>query len=129
MWCADIKTAFDEARPRHVAKIMESHNTHGWIVSALLREMSGLEGQAMFKCVESKFSFNRCLRQGSVEAPRLRQKMAIQLLANGTENWLRKKLASFETWRDKEHTRSAASCGPTTTSGSCPIPKVTWNRC
>ena len=39
----DTKTAFDEARPRHVAKIMESHNTHGWNVSALLREMAGLE--------------------------------------------------------------------------------------
>ena len=35
----DIKTAFDEARPRHVAKLMESQNTHGWIVAALLREM------------------------------------------------------------------------------------------
>ena len=38
----DIKTAFDEARLRHVAKIMEGRNTHGWIISALLREMSGL---------------------------------------------------------------------------------------
>ena len=25
----DFKTAFDEARPRHVAQIMEGHNTHG----------------------------------------------------------------------------------------------------
>ena len=64
----DIKTAFDEARPRHVAKNMEGHNTHGWIVSALLCEMSGLEGQATFECVESKFSLDRCLRQGSVVA-------------------------------------------------------------
>ena len=52
-----IKTAFDDARPRHVAKIMESHNTHGWIIASLLREMDGLEGQAMFGCVESNFSF------------------------------------------------------------------------
>ena len=29
----DIKTAFDEARPRHVAKIMKSHNTRRWIPS------------------------------------------------------------------------------------------------
>ena len=72
----EIKTATDEARPRHVAKIVEDHNTHGWLISALLREMSGLEGQAMFECVESKFSFHRCLRQGSVEAPRFWQKMA-----------------------------------------------------
>ena len=76
----DIKTAFDEARPRHVAKIMASRNTHGWIISALLHEVAGLEGQAMFECVESTFSFNRCFRQGSVEAPRLWQKMATQLL-------------------------------------------------
>ena len=66
----DTKTAFDEARPRNVAKIMESLHTHWWIVSALLREVAGLEGQAVFKCVESNFSFNRCLRQGNVEAPR-----------------------------------------------------------
>ena len=33
----DIKTAFDEARPRHVAKIMENHATHGWLISALFR--------------------------------------------------------------------------------------------
>ena len=44
----DIKTAFDEARPRHVAKIMESHDTNGWLIAAFLREMSGLKGKAMF---------------------------------------------------------------------------------
>ena len=37
----DIKTAFDEAKPKHVAKIMDNHNTHRWIIAALLREMSG----------------------------------------------------------------------------------------
>ena len=58
----DIKTAFDEARPRHIAKIVESHDIHGWLIAALLREMSGLEGNAMFECVESSFNFNRCLR-------------------------------------------------------------------
>ena len=81
----DIKTAFDEAKPKHVAQIMDSHNTHGWLIAALLREMSGLEGKAMFECVESSFVFNRCLRQGSVEAPRLWQKMATQILANVEE--------------------------------------------
>ena len=45
----DIKTAFDEARTKHVAKIMDSHNTHGWTIAALLREMSGLSGKAMFE--------------------------------------------------------------------------------
>ena len=36
----DIKTTFDEARPRDVANTMEGHNTHGWFISALLREKS-----------------------------------------------------------------------------------------
>ena len=26
-----IKTAFDEAKPKHVAQIMDSHKTHGWL--------------------------------------------------------------------------------------------------
>ena len=40
----------------------------------------------MFECVESNFSFKRCLRQGRVEAPRLWQRMATQLLANVEED-------------------------------------------
>ena len=36
----DIKTAFDEARPRHVSKITENHDTDGWLIAVLLREMS-----------------------------------------------------------------------------------------
>ena len=83
----DIKTAVDEAKPKHVAKIMDNHNTHGWIIAALVREMSGLSGKAIFECVESSFAFNRCLRQGSVEAPRLWQKMATQIWANVEEEW------------------------------------------
>ena len=47
----NIKTAFDGARPRHVAKNMESHDKHGWLIAAFLREMSWLEGKAMFECV------------------------------------------------------------------------------
>ena len=35
----DIKTAFAEAKPKHVAKIKDSHDTHGWIIAALLRDM------------------------------------------------------------------------------------------
>ena len=74
----DIRTAFDEAKPKHVARIMDNHNTHGWLIAALLREMSVLSGKATFECVESSFVFNRCLRQGSAEAPCLWQKMAPQ---------------------------------------------------
>ena len=83
---SDIKTAFDEARPKHVANILNRHNAHGWLIAAILREMSGLEGKAMFERVESCISFNRCLRQGSMEALRLWQKMATQILANVEEN-------------------------------------------
>ena len=70
---------------------MDSHNAHGWLIAALLREMSGLEGKAMFECVESCFTFNKRLRQGSGEAPRLWQKMATQILDNVEEDWMRKR--------------------------------------
>ena len=102
----DIKTAFDEARPKHVAKIMDSHSTHGWIIAALLREMSGLFGKATFECVESSFAFNRCMRQESVEAPRLWQMMATQILANVEEEWMRQRkgvLMDIETGGGGEH--------------------------
>ena len=39
-------------------------NTHGWIISAFLREMAELEEPARFECVEGNFLFNRCLCQG-----------------------------------------------------------------
>ena len=65
----DVKTAFGEARPGYVAEIMESHHTHGWIISAFLREMARLEGQAMFECVESNFSFDRCLAKEASKLP------------------------------------------------------------
>ena len=67
----DIKTAFDDAKPKHVAQILDSHNTHGLLIAPLLREMSEQASKAMFDCMESCFSFNRCLRQGSVAAPAL----------------------------------------------------------
>ena len=37
-----LKTAFDEAKPKHVAQILDYHDTHGWLVAALLCKMSGL---------------------------------------------------------------------------------------
>ena len=40
------------------------------LLQPFLREMSGLSGMASFESVESRFNFKRCLRQGSVEAPR-----------------------------------------------------------
>ena len=98
----DSKTAFDEARPRHIAEIMESHNIHGWLIAALLREMWGSEGMAMFECVESSFKFNRCLRQGSVEAPRLRQMMAAQLRASVEGNWKLKNMGLLLAFKEEK---------------------------
>ena len=78
----DIKTAFDVARQKGIARIMEDHNVHGWIIAALL------------------------LRQGSVEAPRLRLNMAMQILANVEQGWAKKEWASSWIRRDKKLTRS-----------------------
>ena len=88
----DIKTAFDVARRKHIPRIVEGHTAHGWMIAALLREMAGLEGLALFECAESKFSFARCIRQGSVEAPRLWQKMAMQILANVEQGWKKERM-------------------------------------
>ena len=55
-----IKTACDKARPRHVAKIIENHDAHGWLIAALLREKSGLAGKATFECVESETLAGEC---------------------------------------------------------------------
>ena len=52
----DIMTVLDEAKPKHVAKILDSHNTHGWLIAAFLRVMSVLSGKATFECVESNVS-------------------------------------------------------------------------
>ena len=82
----------DSFRRGEIAKVMESPDTHGWLIAALLREMSGLEGKAMFVCVESSFTFNRCLRQESVEAPRLWQLMAAQRLASVEGTWKQKNM-------------------------------------
>ena len=67
--------------PKHVAKIMDSQYT--W--------MDRLSGKSTFEWVENSFAFNRCLRQGSVEAQRLWKKMATQILANVEEEWMKKR--------------------------------------
>ena len=121
----DIKTAFDGGKAEaRKAKIMDNHNTHGWIVAVLLREMLGLSGKAMFECVESNFAFNRCLRQGSVEAPRLLQKMATQILADVEEEWMNKRkgvLMDVDGEGGGEH--QICSFMWATTSGSYPTQK------
>ena len=69
----DINTAFVVARPKHIAKMMGDQDVHGWITTALLREMTGMDGQTTFEIVESKFQFTRCIRQEKVEATRFWQ--------------------------------------------------------
>ena len=74
----DTETAFDVARPKHIAKIMGDHDVHGWIVAASLREMAGLEGQGKFESVESTVSV---------------LKIATQILGNVEPEWVKKKWA------------------------------------
>ena len=54
--------------------------------------MANLEGKAAFEGVECSFPFKRCIRQGSVEVPRLWLKMATQILWNVEENWRKRKM-------------------------------------
>ena len=56
----DVETAFDEATPRLGAQIMEDHN---------LREIAGLEGQAMCECVEVNFLSPDAFSRGASKLP------------------------------------------------------------
>ena len=48
-----VKTALDVAKPKYIAQILEEQNMHGWPIAALLREMGGHKGEAIFeKCGE-----------------------------------------------------------------------------
>ena len=86
----DTKTAFDVARPKHIAKIMGDHDVHGWIAAASLREMAGLEGQGKFESVESTFSV---------------LKIATQILGNVEPEWVKKKwLCPWKPAKDNKHT-------------------------
>ena len=124
----DIRTVFDEEKPKHVAWILDDHNTHGWLIVVFVREMSGLSGTASFESVESRFSFNRCLRQGSVEAPRWLQKMASQIWANVEEEWMMKRKGVPMDAEEGVYIKYAASCG-LTIFGSCPTRKNTGSEC
>ena len=61
-------------------------------IGTFLREMKVLEGHAAFEHVESKFKFTRCIRQGSVEAPTLWLKQAMQISWNVEEEWSRNRI-------------------------------------
>ena len=87
------KRPFDDDRPKHVAGVMEKQNLHGWLTSALLREMSELQGKTIFEGVDVSFDFNRCLRQESIEAPKLWQMMAMQILSVVEERWKEQRMS------------------------------------
>ena len=112
----------------HVAKILDGHDTHGWLIAALLRGMSGLSGKATFECVESNFSFNRVLRQGSVEAPRLWKKMATQILSQSVGRMDKKRIGILMDLED-ERAHQICSFMWLTTSGSCDTLKRIWSMC
>ena len=48
--------------------------------------MVGLEGRATIENVECTFQFTGCVRQGSVQTPRLWLRMAMQILWNEEED-------------------------------------------
>ena len=52
-----------------------------------------LKGKRCSSVSGALFTFNRCLRQGSVEVPRLWQRIAAQLLASAQEKWKQKNMA------------------------------------
>ena len=86
-----------------VRNLWGDQNVHGWIVAALLREVA-LEGQATFENAERTFLFTRCIRQGSVEAPRLWLKMATQISSSVAEDWKKRKMGlHMETFQGGFH--------------------------
>ena len=95
-------------------------NVDVWIVAAFLREMAGLEGRATFEHVDGTFPLTRCVRQGSVQTPRLWLKMAMQISWKKTgrrleeeEGKKRKMELHTETSEGGFHQRMQALCGQT----------------
>ena len=110
-------------------KIMDSHNNHGWLIAALLREMSGLEGKAMFKCVESSLFFS--INAGDKEAWRPHvcgRKWPLRFWPMWKKNGCGKEVVFSWTSKVKEHIKFVALCG-LTTAGSCHTQKKICNRC
>ena len=98
-------------------------------LSSLLREMSGLECQAMFECVESNFFFNRCLRQGRVEASQIVAEDGHAAVGQRVRKLDMEKSGHLTgLGKAKGPIRCGVLCGPTT-SGSCSTPKIIWDRC
>ena len=89
------------AKPKHVANIMDRHGFHGWLISSVLRE-TRLQGSATFEQVDTSFTFNRCLRQESIEALKLWQMMAMQLLSEIEKRWKERRMGILLDFEDEE---------------------------
>ena len=69
-------------------KFMESHNTHGWLISAFLREMSGLEDR---RCSNARRAGSYSIDASAKEASNLHD-CAEGGHAAVEENWTRKRM-------------------------------------
>ena len=65
----DIKTVSDETKPKHVAKFLDNHATHGWLIAFFFAGNVRVGKQGHFwVCVE-----NNCLAKAAVEWMRKRR--------------------------------------------------------
>ena len=110
----DYKTAFDVAKPRHIAKLMKSQDVHGWIVALLLRAMKNLEGQATFGNVECMLPFTRCIRQESVEAPDYGLRWQCRCCGTWKKAGRRNRWGCISRRLSEDFIKFAALCGRTT---------------
>ena len=100
---------FDDARPRHVAKLMENHDTHGWLIPALLREMPGLEGKA-WRAVSLSIGVSA---RGASKLPDCGKRWPRSSWQMWRKNLTRKEMGVFLDFEGKRRIRFAVSCGPT----------------
>ena len=74
----DVRTAFDAIKPSVVSRILALTGVHGHVSAALLAEMQDVQGSTCFENCETEFRYSRCIRQGGLEAPVLRGRVAKQ---------------------------------------------------
>ena len=72
----DVKTAFDVTKPSVVSKILTVTGVHGHLTAALLAEMQEVRGSACFEKSETEVRYRESIRQGGLEAPVLRGRVA-----------------------------------------------------
>ena len=83
----DVKMAFDVAKPSVVSKIFTLTGVHGHVAAASLAEMQDVRGPACFENCETEFGYSRCIRQGGVEAPVSRGRVAKYVLWKAEGKW------------------------------------------